>query len=181
LIHGTGKGGRKPIFAQNLLGWNGLQSNPISPLDISTPICFELDYTPFAYKGVRVLFQDRFGSFVGFNFNLKCIRKLETSSDGFEVDRYQVDGIDSTTRGFKTIQFSYSEEWDLNSDFLSEEEVQFVEESLTSPNVWIEVEGEVLPCVVKPKTETIPSKENNDLRRFVLTIRVNGTDYSQRN
>lgn len=165
----------------NLNGWIGLASNPISPFNISEELCFKLDYTPYAYRGIRLLFEDRLGSFIGFNFVLKTIRKLQTSSDGFEVDRYQIDGLDSTSRGFKTIQSSYSEEWNLNSDFLNEEEVSFLEEAFTSPNVWIEDGDQVLPCIIKPKEEIIPSKENNDLRRFLITIRVNGTQYSQRN
>jgi hypothetical protein len=169
------------IFTQNLKGWIGLQSFPINPLLISSSLCFELDYTPFAYRGIRLLFQDRLGSFIGFNMNLKTIRKLSTSSDGYEVDRYQIGDLSTISRGFKTIQTSYSEAWDLNSDFLTEEEVRYLEEALTSPNVFIQDGDQVLPVIIEPKTETIPSKENNDLRRLLITIRVNGTQYSQRN
>jgi hypothetical protein len=180
----NGKFEKKPQLSgasTNIKGWIGLTSTPINPFDISEQLCFDLDYTPYAYRGIRLLFEDRLGSFIGFNFNLKTIRRLDTSSDGFEVDRYQVEGLTTISRGFKTIQASYSEEWDLNSDFLTEEEVQYLEEAFTSPNVFIQDGDQVLPCVIKPKTETIPSKENNDLRRFLITIRVNGTQYSQRN
>jgi hypothetical protein len=167
--------------SKNLKGWVGLQSTNLSPANISTPICFEIDYSPCTYNQNRLLFQDRLGSFVGFPMNLVSVRTLESSSDGFEVDRFQVDGVDETTRGFKTIQFSYSEEWRLNSDFLSQEQSDYLIESLTSPNVFIETEDRVLPCVIKSKSEVIPNQKNNNLRRLEITIRVNGTDYSQRN
>lgn len=175
------KGGVVNKPSKNLKGWVGLQSTTLSPANISTPICFEMDYSPCVYDQVRLLFQDRLGSFVGFPMERKTIKKIETSSDGFEVDRFQIDGVDETTRGFKTIQFSYSEEWDLNSDFITQEEADYLFESLTSPNVWIETEDRVLPCVVKPKTEILPNKKNSDLRRLTLTVRISGTDYSQRN
>ena len=170
----------KPLVI-NLPGFIGLGSVLTSPDALSEKLCFNIDYTPYAYSGARVLFQDRLGSFIGYNFNLKRYRRIETSSDGFERDVYAIDGIDSITRGFETIQNSYAEEWDLLTDYISEADAKYLEECYTSPNIFIQYEGEVLPAVIKPKTQTAQEKQNSDLRQIGITLRVSRTQYTQRN
>jgi len=175
-----GKNGTQ-IQAQNIPGFIGLTSTLVTPIALSEKLCFELDYNNLAYSGARVLFQDRLGSFIGYNFNLKRSRRIETSSDGFERDDFAITGIDSATRGFETIQSSYSEEWDLLTNFISEEDAAYLEQLYTSPNIWVEFKGQVLPAVIQPQTQTAQEKENTDLRQVGVTLRVNRTQYSQRN
>lgn len=164
-----------------LPGFIGMTPTLTAPDIISEKLCFELDKTPYAYTGVRVLFQDRLGSFVGYNFNLKRTRTIETSSDGYEKDVYEIEGINSITRGFETIQNSYAESWELLTDFLSEEDAKYLEECYTSPNIYVQRENEVYPAVIVPDKQIAQEKENTALRQVGITIRVNRTQYSQRN
>lgn len=166
---------------QNLPGFIGLVPNNTAPDNISEKICFTIDKKPYAYTGVRVLFQDRLGSFIGYNFNLKRIRKIETSSDGYEKDVYQINGIDSATRGFETIQNTYAEAWEITTDYLSEADAKYLEECYTSPNIWVQRGDEVLPAVIDPKAQTAQESENTDLRQVSIELRINRTQYTQRN
>lgn len=170
----------KPYF-QNLPGFIGLTSDLTLADALSEKLCFTIDYTPYAYSGARVLFQDRLGSFIGYNFNLKRTRKIETETDGYEKDIYTIDPVDSITRGFETIQNTWAEDWDIRTDYISEADAKYLEECYTSPNIYIEYEGQVLPAVIKPKVQTAQEKQNTGLRQVAITVRVNRTQYSQRN
>ncbi len=175
----TTKGG--PHVSQILTGFVGLQSITIAPDSLTEQICFNLDYTPHAYSGVRVLFEDRLGSFIGYNFNLKRQRRVETSSDGYEKDVVSIETSDSIQRGYETIQNSYGEEWDVLTEYISEADAKYLEECYTSPNIYVQFKGEVYPAIIKPKTQVGQETENTALRQVGITLRVNRTQYTQRN
>jgi len=178
----VGKVGPTTVYyTQYLSGFVGLQSTLIAPDSLTEKICFDLDYTPYAYSGARVLFQDRLGSFIGYNFNLKRARRITTASDGYEKDVISIEPGDSITRGFETIQNSYSEEWDLLTDYISELDAKYLEECYTSANIFVQFKGEVYPAIIKPKTQVGQEKENTALRQVGITLRINRTQYSQRN
>lgn len=165
----------------NLPGFIGLESTLTVPTQLSEKLCFTLDYKPYAYSGVRVLFEDRLGSFIGFNFNLKRSRRIETSTDGYEKEVKTITGVDSITRGFETIQNSYTDEWEIITDYLSEDNAKYLEECFTSPTIFVQYNSQVLPAVIKPAVQRAQEKENTALRQVSITLRIGRTQYSQRN
>ncbi len=166
----------------NKAGFIGLQGGTgISPtIELSERKKFKIDWSCCGYTGARLIFQDRLGSMAGFNFTLKKFNLLSINSDGFEQDKNDVNRNEQS-RGFSGIQASYDEGVVINSDFITQLEYDYVIEALTSPNCFLQVGQDVFPAVVIPKSLVLLTKENNKLLRISLSLKINGTNYSQRN
>lgn len=128
----------------------------------------------------RLIFQDKLGSMVGFEFELKRHKKINISSDGFEKEIYTTTPL-PTDRGFTTIQSSYDEQFELNSNWVSQEEYDYLTEALTSPNMYLQIGTTVFPCIIIPKSMKLDRKKNDGLLRMKLNVKINGTNYTQRN
>jgi hypothetical protein len=141
---------------------------------------FQIDWSCCTYTGARLIFEDRLGSMAGFNFNLKNFEKLNVSSDAYEQESFDINRTNQN-RGFDTIQYSYDKAISLNSDWIRQIEMDYLEEAMTSPNCFVQIENEVFPAVIVPKSKVLQSKENNGLIRITLEVKINGTQFSQRN
>ena len=173
---------RYSVSGINKAGFQGLQGGTgVSPtIELSEHKKFKLDWSCCGYTGARLIFQDRLGSMAGFNFTLKKFNTLNISSDAYEQDKTDVNR-NAQSRGFSSIQSSYDETVSINSDFITQSEYDYLEEALTNPNCFLQVEGEVFPATIIPESLKLLNKENDNLIRISLSVKVNGTNYSQRN
>ena len=155
---------RYSVSGINKAGFKGIQGGTgLSPtIELSEHKKFKLDWSCCGYTGARLIFQDRLGS------------------DAYEQDKTDVNR-NAQSRGFSSIQSSYDETVSINSDFISQAEYDYLEEALTNPNCFLQVEGEVFPATIIPASLKLLNKENDNLIRISLSVKVNGTNYSQRN
>ncbi len=170
------------VNGQDLSGFTGLSGNPsLAPIiQLSEKKTFCIEWSRQRYPGARLIFQDRLGSMPGVNFPLKVYKQQNASSDGFERDVLDISRTDIDA-GFETIQTSYTIGYSLNTDWLTQEEMNYLAEAFTSPKAFLQIEGEVMPCKILPGEKTIQSKDNRNLLITSLDVLVYGTNYTQRN
>ena len=174
-------------------GFIGVQGGTgVTPtIELSEHKKFKMDWTCCSYTGARLIFQDRLGSMAGFNFTLKKFDELVISSDAFEQDKFDITR-DEQSRGFTTIQSSYNETVTINTDFITQEEYTYLTEAMTNPNCFLQIDldgtapfkgsgNEVFPATIIPKSVKLQNKENDKLIRVTMSLKLNGTNYTQRN
>lgn len=160
----------------NLNGATGLGSI----IELSEHKYFLMDWSCCTYSGARLIFEDRLGSFAGFNFTLKMFDDMIVETDGFEQDNFSITDT-VIDRGFHTIQSSYSHQLTIATDFIREEDMTYLQEAFSSPNVYVQYDGGIAPCIVLPGKHRIEKKENTSLIRVTMVVSINGTNFSQRN
>ena len=167
---------------ESLGGFIGLVGNPaLSPIvQLSEKKNFVIDWGKCDSTKARLIFEDRLGSFPGFNFPLKSYKQQDSSSDGFEIDSMDLDrtAIDA---GFETIQTSYTDSYVLNTDYLTQAEMNYIVEAFTSPKAFIQIDGVVMPCKILTTSKQVQSKKNQNLIIDSIEVIANGTNYTQRN
>lgn len=163
-------------------GFIGLEGNTglESPFQLSEKLTFVMDWEGCVTRGARLIFQDRLGSAPGFNFDLKEFKTLATSADGYEKDAFDI-AKSEIDRGFTTIQISYAKTVQINTDWLTQDEMDYLEEAMTNVNSFLQIDGVLMPCIILPTSRVLPNKRNRNLLRLTMDVRIYGTNYSQRN
>jgi hypothetical protein len=121
---------------------------------------------------------DRTGSFLTYNFDLN--NKQTVGIDRKDFDTF-VGGYNAGSRngydyqlndaGTKVFSTFLNEEWELNSDAMTEAESIFFEELMTSPVVSIKIDGEYLPIIIKGTTYERIRKNNKKMIYYKLAIK----------
>lgn len=133
-----------------------------------------------AYDNIELYFVDRLGSLVPANFSLQNYRTMNVSRQ--EYTRYLGDlqgtrwGFDSIERGRTNINTKQITQLVLNSDWLSEAEVNYLRELYSSPNVFIKENGKLWPVIVKTDSFQILTKKNKKNIQIQITIEYANND-----
>lgn len=107
--------------------------------------CFDLDCSCTGrFNNVHLLFLDRKGSFIPFNFTLNNQQKVSIDRESFNrfVGRYQPGSLnghiyDLQDRSERTFRNNMVEEWTLNTNWLTEVQSVYFDELITSPVVYM--------------------------------------------
>lgn len=136
---------------------------------------YEIDDRCSNQENVRLIFMDKLGSFVGFNFD-------RVSRDQVSVDRinYQKTygdydastgsyGWDTTDRGSTTISADIVEGMSIESNWVNDTESDFIKGLFTSPLIWHQKEdGTMLPIVLTNTDFEIKKRKADRLFNYTL-------------
>jgi hypothetical protein len=130
------------------------------------------------YTNYPIIFMDRKGSFLTYNFDLNNKQTVGIDRKDFDtfvggynagsINGYDYQLNDAGTKVFSTF---LNEEWELNSDAMTEAESIFFEELMTSPVVSIKIDGEYLPIIIKGTTYERIRKNNKKMIYYKLAIK----------
>lgn len=135
------------------------------------------------YTNYPIIFKDRMGSFVTFNFDLNNRQRVFKTSEnynnfvgGFDSrflstcnkGSYRYSLNDAGTTVFSTL---IEEEWELNSDYMTNEESAYFEELVTSPRAAIKIDNNYYAVYIRDNEYERVTKNNQKMIYHKLFIR----------
>lgn len=138
------------------------------------------------YTNYPILFMDRFGSFVPFDFSLNNKQMVDIKRDNYNkfigdysagsTNGYNYSLADHSNRIYNT---ELEEKWTLNSNWMSESESLFFEQLITSPLVYILIDDEYRAVNVSNKKYDRKRKNNEKNIRYTLDIDFSNNNNTQ--
>ena len=135
------------------------------------------------YTNYPIIFKDRMGSFVTYNFDLNNKQRVFKTAENYNkfVGNYSDANVSTCGKGgyryslndagttvFSTI---IEEEWELNADAMTEEESIFFEQLITSPRAAIKIDGNYYAIYIKDNQYERVRKNNEKMIYHKLFIR----------
>ena len=137
----------------------------------------------FRYDNVELIFIDRLGSFIPANFELQSARKINIERSEYQTILGDLSGnkwtYNSTDRGRNQINTSVVQSLDVRSNWLTEDEANFLEELYSSPIVYIKENGQLWPVIIRTNSYIIQTKNNKKNIQISLTLEYANNDRVQ--
>lgn len=155
-----------------------------SGVAISETKTFTIDSSCTPYEVYRIHFLNKLGGFDAFNF----IRRSDKSSDIQRSD-YKKTAGDFTASGFAysksdrqvtTMSTSINDRLVLNSDWITESESVWLEELITSPVIFHELNGVLVPVSITDSVYQSQKRINNKIFNLRIEFRYSFSRYRQR-
>jgi len=146
---------------------------------------FLIDWNTTRYGNVELVFIDRLGSLIPANFELqKSVTINITRSEyqtllGDKIGNTNKWGYDSTERGRNTLNTQTVKQIDLISNWITEEESEYLKELYTSPVVYIKENGKLWPVIIKTNSYRVVSKKNKKNIQIQISIEMANNDRVQ--
>jgi hypothetical protein len=142
------------------------------------PITFRLndDCDP-GYGTYHILYKDSLGSWLSYPFKYKSILSTETNTKTYYKKEGKLDGTqreyNTYDRGRTNIYKRYTDKARLTSGWVSEAENRLIKDLLSSPEVYIQDENDVIRAVQLLNTELeLGKKVNNSIFNYTLEVGI---------
>lgn len=145
---------------------------------------FNVDWSTTRYGNVELVFMDRMGSYAPANFELQNYRTMNVTRDSYTKILGDLNAISlsnkwqykSTDRGRTSINTKVITQLELNSNWLSEEDANYLKELYSSPFVYIKENGQLWPAVVTSNSYLIQTKNNKKNIQIKITVEYANND-----
>jgi len=141
---------------------------------------FHLDQQCTKYTPIRLHWLNRMGGFDCFNFNLKSEEQTDIKRASFEQQHHDFTGTSWNYSGMSRGQTDYdvqtSDKITINTDFLTEAESTWMNDMITSPVVYQELNNELIAVNVDEKRYNKQTSLNDKLMQYTFEL-----DYSLKN
>lgn len=145
---------------------------------------FNVDWSTTRYGNVELVFLDRMGSYAPANFELQNYRTMNVTRDSYTKILGNLNAIDvsnkwqynSTDRGRTSINTKVITQLELNSNWLSEDDANYLKELYSSPFVYIKENGQLWPAVVTSNSYLIQTKNNKKNIQIKITVEYANND-----
>lgn len=140
------------------------------------------------YENVEMIFADRLGSILPFNFNLNQRRRLsDITRDTFrqQIGAYKPGQIfgkytySTAEHSDKAYHTELTQEWTINTDWMDEATSKFFEQVTTNPRCWIKINGQWVAVHVIDRVHDIHLKNNRKNIMYTLTVQFSTNDSVQ--
>jgi len=129
----------------------------------------------------EILFLDRMGSLGSFAFSL---RDKLTGNVSKETYNQHVEGsvvsnewvYTSEARGMKVINPTIDETYELQTDWMSEDDAKYFTEMVSSPQTWIKIGTDYVGCVVQDTAYEKERQKNRNLIRKSIKVKLSVQD-----
>lgn len=139
-----------------------------------------LDDRCLGYTPIEMLWMDKLGSFLPWNFTLRNVESQTIDSSqytkylgGYDGSKYTYDLDDG---GNITFYKDYSREFLLRTDFLNEEQSTFFQNVVHSPVTMIKINGEFHRCNILDTAIEIKGERWYELRRYEIRIKLSNNN-----
>ena len=152
-----------------------VQSGTTSSAEESVTRTFNVDCTCYKFQNYPLLFKDRFGSYVPFNFELNNKQKVNVNKKDAYKKFVGNGGATSYTysaneRSKSIYNIDIEEQWTLNTDWLTEAEAAYFEELITTPEASILIDGVYHAVMVTDKSYERLRKNNKKNIQYSINI-----------
>lgn len=139
-----------------------------------------------SYDTYELIFMDKLGSYIPFNFTLRDTRVLNVDKKKYtknyggydsNLGRYNYNSFD---RGDKGLGSTHNKTYTLRSDYIDEETSNFLEEIIYSNDVYIRLpeNDKIIPVIVDTNTYNLERRKNG-LIRFDINVKPSFKNYTQ--
>jgi hypothetical protein len=140
------------------------------------------------YDNVEMLFADRLGSILPFNFNLNHRRRLSditrntfkqqigAYTPGPVYGKYEYSTAEHSDQAYAT---SLTQQWTINTSYMDEELSLYFEEVTTNPRCWIKINGQWVAVHVIDRVQDIKRKNNMKMIMYTLVVQFSTNDAVQ--
>jgi hypothetical protein len=127
------------------------------------------------------MFLDRKGGWGSFAFGLKDKQIIKSKKNIYQKELGTIDNTgfsyELNDTGFETYFANLEEEWELNTNWMSEENSLYFEQLVSSPKAFIKIDGVYYAInILTDQTERERFK-NKHLIRKTITIKFSNTEY----
>jgi hypothetical protein len=163
---------------------NGVKSYRITLWDsgfpISESVLFNIDKNCSKYTPVRLHWMSRLGGFESFNFDLKSEESTDVRRKQFEQNAHDFTGFGWTytkaDRGRTQYDTQMTKKLKVNTNYLSELESTWMESLFTSPEIYQEVNNELIAVNINGSSIRKQTSLNDKLMQYTFDL-----EYSIRN
>lgn len=148
----------------------------------SSAITINVDWNRTRYGNIELVFLDRLGSYVPANFELQNVKTMNVTRDSYKKILGDLNETNnrweyaSTGRGKTNINTQVIQVLDLTSNWLTEQEANYLKELYSSPLVYIKDNGQLWPVVVTTNTYQIQTKNNKKNIQIKITVEYANND-----
>jgi hypothetical protein len=136
------------------------------------------------YTPVYLHFLNTLGGYDSFPFRRRTIQRLNAEKKTYEQDAFQYSAgsytYGNSRGGVQTYNTSITEEWELNTDFLSDADAALIEQLQFSPVCYMGDNWQALERVTLPGTEFERKYNRDGLVQYTVRIRRSLVDRRQR-
>jgi len=149
----------------------------------SETLRINVDYNTTRYGNIELIFIDRLGSFIPVNFELQSAKSINIDRNEYQTFLGQLSGgkwgFNSTDRGRQVLNTTVKTQLELNSNWLTQSEADYMQELYTSPVVFIKEYGKLWPVIIKTNSYDIKTKNNKKNIQIKLTLEMANNDRIQ--
>ena len=135
-----------------------------------------------AINDFHLVFLDRMGSWGSFSFPLRSYETGTSTKQSFNktVEGYVLDSgqwsYDSNARGLTTYSSTVEKNYQLNTNWMSEEMAAYFQELITSPVVYFWDGSQYLACVVQETAFEVERQRNKNLIKKTVNVKLANQD-----
>jgi len=131
----------------------------------------------------EILFMDRMGSLASYSFPLRAMIRGKIEKDTYKKSiQYNLNGgnylsaYDITTQVTSISNINYSKTFELNTNWMTEENSLYFEQLLTSPFTWLKIDGIYYSCIIEEKDFEVETQRNKVLIRKIINVTLGNTN-----
>jgi len=156
---------------------------------ISETFTFNVDQDCTKFTPVRLHWMNRLGGFDSFNFDLKSEERTDVNRRDFRQQPYTWDGANYASvtwaynkenRGRKTYDTQLTKKLRVNTNYLTEEESVWMEDLFTSPEIYQEVNNELLAVNIDGQSISKKTSLNDKLMQYSFDLEYSLLNSRQR-
>jgi len=135
---------------------------------------FNINPSCSKYNVVRTHFLNRLGGYDAFNFYLKSIHTTDIRKDTYDQQHHDWTGFRYTysksSRGTTDYNVGLRKRLTVNTDYLTDEESQWMEDLASSPSLYIEENNELIAVNIDPKRIIRQTSLNEKLCQYTFEL-----------
>lgn len=128
--------------------------------------CYEIKEWCREYDLVRLAFVNKLGGVDYWTFNL--VSKYKSKIKREMIDRVLPYNYKVGDRGMEVVSQDITEEWEVNTDYLSDDQALFIRELVESPDVYMIVGDQKLPVIITDSEYQFKSTLNDQLIQYTV-------------
>lgn len=141
---------------------------------------FNIDHS-CEINDTQIMFLDRKGGWGSFAFGLKDKQTIKAKKNIYQKELGTVDNTgfsyELNDTGFETYYANIEEEWELNTNWMSEENSLYFEQLVSSPKAFIKIDGVYYAINILTEQTERERFKNKHLIRKTITIKFSNPEY----
>jgi hypothetical protein len=186
LNNATLSSGSQPVLTSANKRYSAYTETSASAIT-SEVLVFDLYEKCTPYDQYQLIFLDRLGSFVSFNFDLASTKTINIDRKEFKKltgDYYPTSntwGYNSYDRGRTVMGVTETQQYTVNSNWVTESEAEYLKELFTSPEVYyIDSSGYWIPVIISDTSYTVKQRVKDKIFNITLQFQLAQRDEVQR-
>lgn len=120
------------------------------------------------YTPIRMIFYNKYGALQDVYANKKSTSDLKIKDENYKTNTFDLASLTYSTNSPTVQRFRVqaNESVNVNTDFYVEEMNEPIKQMLLSENIWLEIDGEIIPALVKDTTFKQKTHVNDKLIQY---------------